>query len=251
MEFVELTKENLEKEHVCCALSDKPCQNAKKSWLAERIGEGYTFLKYAGSGKTFIEYGPAEYAWSPVAAPGYVFIDCFWVSGKFAGQGIGKALLSRATEAAKAEGKAGLCAVCGDTKKPFLSDPAFYKKQGFLVADTAPPYYELLYLPLEQGGKAPVPRFGDSVKSGKTDKPGIVVYYTDHCPWNAKYIPKLAEVAQTKNAPFEAVKIESTKQAQSAPNPFTAYAVYSNGEFVTNEMFSEKKFEKFLREQGY
>jgi ribosomal protein S18 acetylase RimI-like enzyme len=249
MEFIKVTGENLEKEHLCCALSDKPGQAAKREWMSGCYADGYTFLKLAGPGKTFIEYTPAEHAWAPVTAPGYIWIDCFWVSGKFAGQGIGRELLSRVENEARQTGKAGLCALSGETKKPFLSDPDFYKKHGFLVADTAPPYYELLYRPFDE--KAPVPRFNDSAKDGKIKEKGTVIYYTDHCPWNSKYLPKLEAVATAKKAPFKVVKISSAEQAQNAPNPFTTYAVFYDGEFVTNEMFSDKKFEKFLTEKGF
>ncbi|MGO0807128.1 YoaP domain-containing protein, partial [Clostridioides difficile] len=36
------------------------------------------------------------------------------------------------------------------------------------------------------------------------------------------------------------------KEAQNAPAPFTTYSLFFNGEFVTNEILSEKKIEKFL-----
>ena len=42
MEFIQVTKDNLEKEHICCAISNnKDVQVAsKKSWLLERFEEG-------------------------------------------------------------------------------------------------------------------------------------------------------------------------------------------------------------------
>ena len=47
MEFIKLTPENLEKEHICCAISNnKDCQvSSKKAWLSERMQEGLVFLK--------------------------------------------------------------------------------------------------------------------------------------------------------------------------------------------------------------
>ena len=47
MEFIQVTKENLEKEHICCAISNnKDVQvTSKKSWLSERFDEGLVFLK--------------------------------------------------------------------------------------------------------------------------------------------------------------------------------------------------------------
>jgi hypothetical protein len=44
-------------------------------------------------GKCFIEYIPAEKAWAPIKAAGYMYIDCLWVSGQFKGQGNSNLLL--------------------------------------------------------------------------------------------------------------------------------------------------------------
>lgn len=49
MEYIRVTKENLEKEHICCAISNnKDIQvSSKKAWLADRFDEGLVFLKSA------------------------------------------------------------------------------------------------------------------------------------------------------------------------------------------------------------
>lgn len=82
MEYIRVTKENLEKEHICCAISNnKDIQvSSKKAWLADRFDEGLVFLKSVERGKCFIEYIPAECAWNPIEAPGYMYINCLWVS---------------------------------------------------------------------------------------------------------------------------------------------------------------------------
>ena len=68
MEYIRVTKENLEKEHICCAISNnKDIQvSSKKAWLADRFDEGLVFLKSVERGKCFIEYIPAECAWNPI-----------------------------------------------------------------------------------------------------------------------------------------------------------------------------------------
>lgn len=47
MELVKLTHENMEKEHICCAISNnKDIQvMSKKNWLKDRLDEGLVFLK--------------------------------------------------------------------------------------------------------------------------------------------------------------------------------------------------------------
>ena len=92
MEYIKVTKDNIEEEHICCAISrnDDVKVKSKKAWLKDRFDEGLVFLKSTERGKCFIEYIPAEYAWNPIDAGGYMFINCLWVSGKFKGHGYSK-----------------------------------------------------------------------------------------------------------------------------------------------------------------
>ena len=47
MNYIQITEENLEEEHICCAISNNkdPQVMAKKAWMRERIKEGLVFLK--------------------------------------------------------------------------------------------------------------------------------------------------------------------------------------------------------------
>ncbi|MEL7609416.1 MAG: GNAT family N-acetyltransferase [Bacillota bacterium] len=251
MDIITVNPENIEREHICCAISDvkgETCVSSKKAWMKERFEDGLVFRKLDARGKVFIEYIPAEKAWCPISAPGYMHINCFWVSGQFKGQGHANRLLAQCVEDAKAKGKCGLTALSSTKKMPFLSDPKHLKYKGFQVADTAAPYYELLYLPFD--GNAPVPEFKDCVKQGKISEKGMVLYYSNQCPHTDKYAPIIEQIARQHGATLTLRKIETTDQARNAPAPFTTYSFFYNGSFVTNEIFSEKKFEKFLQENG-
>ena len=172
MDYIRVTKENLEDEHICCAISNnKDVQvSSKKAWLSERFDEGLVFLKSVERGKCFIEYIPAENAWNPIDAPGYIYIDCFWVSGSLKGHGYSSDLLSECINDSKDKGKKGLCILAAAKKKPFLADPKFLKYKGFTVAD----------------------------------------------------------------------------EAQNAPTPVTNYALFYDGEYITNEQMNDKKFLKLV-----
>ena len=76
MEYIRVTKENIENEHICCAISSNKDIQAisKKNWLKERFDDGLVFLKSIERGKCFIEYIPAENAWNPINADGYAYI---------------------------------------------------------------------------------------------------------------------------------------------------------------------------------
>lgn len=253
MDFITVTPENLEQEHICCAISNnKDCQVAsKKAWMAERFADGLVFRKADARGKCFIEYLPAERAWAPIEAPGYLHIDCFWVSGQLKGHGYADELLDSCIEDARAQGKAGLTVLSSAKKQPFLSDPAYLRKRGFRTADTAAPGYELLYLPLaDAADAAELPRFKSHVKEPRTDDAGFALYYSPQCPFTAKYVPLVADVAAARGVPFKTILLETAEQAQNAPAPFTAYSLFHDGVLLTHEILSPKKFEKLLDERG-
>lgn len=242
MEYIRLTKENLENEHICCAISNnKDIQvKSKKEWLADRLDEGLVFLKADARGKCFIEYIPAEKAWVPVDAEGYMFINCFWISGQFKGHGYSNDLLNLCIEDSKAKGKKGLCVISSEKKLPFLSDPKYLAHKGFITADSAKPSFTLMYLPFEDNGK--IPKFKECARSAHIDEDGFVLYYTHSCPFTAKYVPVIENVAAERNLPFRSVFVDSCEKAQNSPVCVTNYALFYNGEFVTNEILSDKKF---------
>lgn len=250
MELIKITHENLEQEHICCAIANnKDVQvMAKKSWLEERLDEGLVFLKCNVRGKCFIEYIPAEYAWTPIEADGYMYIDCLWVAGQFKGQGYSNMLLNECIEDSKTKGKKGLVALSSKKKMGYLSDPKFLKYKGFETADTANPYFELMYLSFDKGFAKPC--FKNSVKVCREMPDGFTLYYTNQCPFTAKYVPILEEMAKERKADLRVVHIQDKKDAQNAPAPFTTFSLYYNGEFITHEILSDKKFDKILLEKG-
>ena len=105
-------------------------------------------------------------------------------------------------------------------------------------------------LPFES--QAELPRFSPRLKqaAAQVPKTGLSLYYTSQCPFTAKYVPLLEAICRDRNVPIQTVHITTTEQAQSAPCPYTAFSLYWNGEFVTHEIPSEKKFEKLLTDRG-
>lgn len=246
MEYIRVTKENLEKEHICCAISNNNDVqvSSKKAWLERRFDEGLVFLKSTERGKCFIEYIPAENAWIPLCANGCMYIDCLWVSGSFKGHGYSNDLLGECIRDSKASGRKGLCILSSAKKKPFLADPKFLKHKGFEVCDESDNGIQLWYLPFENG--AAVPKFKECAKHPHIDEPGYVLYYTSQCPFNAKYVPVIETIAEEKSVPFKAIHLQSAKDAQNAPTPVTTYALFLDGNYITNEQMNDKRFLKLL-----
>lgn len=246
MDYIRLTKENLAEENICCAISNNNDVQvaSKKAWLAERFDEGLTFIKSTERGKCFIEYIPAENAWVPIDAGGYVFINCLWVSGSFKGHGYSNDLLNMCINDCKAQGRKGLCILSTAKKKPFLADPKYLRYKGFKVADEADNGVQLWYLPFSDD--ADVPRFRECAKHPHIDEPGYVLYYTSQCPFNAKYVPILEQTAAENGVRFKAIHITTKEAAQSAPTPITTYALFCDGKYVSNEQMNDKKFLKLI-----
>lgn len=249
MEYIQVTKENIENEHICCAISNnKDIQvSSKKAWMESCFDDGLVFIKSTERGKCFIEYIPAENAWAPIVAPDYMYIDCLWVSGSFKGHGYSNDLLEQCIKDSKAKGKIGLCILSSAKKKPFLADPKYLLYKGFQVADTSDCGINLMYLSFEKDGQ--IPRFTDSAKHPHIDEAGYVLYYTNQCPFNGKYVPIVEQTAKENGITFKAIKIESKEQAQSAPSPCTTYALFKDGEFLTNEQQNDQRFLKLVQKK--
>lgn len=247
MEYIRVTKENLANEHICCAISNNNDVqvSSKKAWLSERFDDGLVFLKSVERGKCFIEYIPAENAWNPIDAEGYTYINCLWVSGSLKGHGYSNDLLGECIKDSKEKGRKGLCILSSLKKKPFIADPKYLKHKGFDVCDEADNGIQLWYLPFEKG--AAKPRFKECAKHPHIEKRGYVLFYTSQCPFNGKYVPIIERTAKEHEIPFEAIHILNKDDARNAPTPITTYALFYNGEYVTNEQMNEAKFLKLTQ----
>lgn len=246
MEYIQVTKDNIENEHICCAISNNNDVqvSSKKSWLSERFDDGLVFLKSVERGKCFIEYIPAENAWNPIDAKGYMYIDCLWVSGSFKGHGYSTDLLEACIADSKKKGKKGLCILSSAKKKPFLADPKFLTHKGFSVCDESDNGIQIWHLPFTE--KVTPPKFKECAKHPHIEDAGYVLYYTSQCPFNAKYVPVIENLAKEKSVQFKAIHVQSKKQAQNVPSPITTYALFFNGEYITNEQMNDKRFLKLI-----
>lgn len=245
----QVTAKNIATEHICCAITDKKCKdgyNSKKEWLKQQFKDGYVFKKLDVRGKVFIEYVPAEKGWIPIEAKNYMLINCFWVSGKYKGQGYGRQLLQEAINAAKSQNMEGIAIVVASKKQPFMSDKKFIKHQGFELCDTAMPYFELFYKPFNKS--ATPPKFKDFAKKGECDHPiGLTAYYTPACPFNDYWVnTELKRIAQERSISLKIVPLDTREKAQNHFVPHTLYSVFYNGKFVTQHVLTEKGFDKYI-----
>lgn len=248
-EIITLNPGNITDEHICCAIgNDKTSQSRamqKKEWLKQQFGNGFVFKKVNVRGKVFIEYVPAEYAWKPVEAPGYNVINCFWVSGRYKGQGYGRLLMEDCIKDSK--DKNGLVVVSGKKNMPWLTPKKFYQKFGFETCDEAPPAFELLVKKLRK--EAPDPHFNDVVRSGTIEeKRGVVIMYSHQCPFHEDFVEIMLTRARDMGLPAKKIRIDNLEAAQNVPYPTGLAGIYLNGQFLSYEITTAKRFEKILQE---
>jgi len=237
--LIQLSKENIASEHICCAFSDKKCTDsyqAKKDWLTKEFNNGYVFRRLDERAKVFIEYGPAEMAWIPITAPNYLNINCFWVSGRYKKNGYGKKLIKSVMDDAKDQKKDGLVTVVGTKKFHFMSDTKWLLRQGFVEVERISSGFSLLVKKINK--KAELPKFNNSVKSGECPhKKGIVVYYSNRCPYSEFHANEsLVETAKNRNLPLKVIKLKTMKAAQKAPSPATIFSLFLDGKFMTTDI---------------
>ena len=234
MNYIRITKENIDMEHICCAMSGKQ-SIAKKEWLRQRFEEGLVFYRSEERGKCFIEYIPAENAWVPIMADGWLYINCLWVSGSMKGHGYSNDLLEECIRDARAHGKNGICILCAEgRKREFLADPKFLAHKGFRVADISDCGIDLMVLPL-------VPN-AECAKHPAIAEAGFVLYYTDQCPYTYYWVPRVQEAAKEHDIPFKVIHITDKESAQNVPAPVTTYALFRDGKFLTQSIQTDKKF---------
>ena len=240
MDYIRITRENIDKEHICCAMSGKQSL-AKKEWLKQRFDEGLVFYRSQERGKCFIEYLPAENAWVPIQAEGWLYIDCLWIAGAMKGHGYANDLLEECIRDARAQGRKGLCILSAEgRKREFLADPKFLAHKGFALADTSDCGITLMYLPLDPA--AAPPQFRECARHPMTQGEGFVLYYTDQCPFTYYWVPRVEQAAREQGIPFRAIHITDREAAQSVPAPVTTYALFRDGKFGTQSIQSDKKF---------
>lgn len=76
-----------------------------------------------------------------------------------------------------------------------------------------------------------------------------MLYYTTQCPFTAKYVPVAESTAKEHGILFRSVHITAKEQAQSVPSPATTYALFHDGDYVTNDVLNDKRFLKLIQEK--
>jgi GNAT superfamily N-acetyltransferase len=231
-DYINLTTENLNKEHLCCIIRSKkshPGIDAKRQWLSDRLNEGHVFRKLNEKATVFIEYAPLETAWVPITGDNYYYLYCLWVSGSYKGKGYGKELMEYCLADAKEKGKSGICMLGAERQKAWLTDQSFAKKFGFEVVDSTDNGYQLLALSLD----GTTPKFTQNAKNSKIENKELTIYYDMQCPYVNQNIEIIKQYCELNKVPVSLIQVETLQQAKELPCVFNNWGVFYKGNFET------------------
>lgn len=244
-EYINLTLENIDEEHICCAIGDpkhKQGVNSKKEWIKSKLADGHVFRKLNARGKIFIEYERLETAWVPISGKNYEYIYCLWVAGSFKGQGIAKELLEYAINDSKEKGMSGICTLTSKKKKPFLGEKKFFEHYGFKVVDQIGEY-ELLALQFDD---CDTPKFNKKAKKMEIDEEEFTIYYSPECPYVQYEVDELTQYSKENDIKINFVKIDSLEKAKNVPCIFNNWANFYKGKFISNTILNVNSFKKLV-----
>ncbi len=242
---------NFKREHLCCVLRDRKGEGriaAKRDWLEKVFEDGLVLRKGDVNGRVFLEYMPAEYCWFPVDAPGYMFIHCYRIDEKFENLGYEEDLWRECIAESRIKHKKGLCVIVGRENLPNLNRRDDFLERGFKECDRADPYFELMYLPFNEG-EADTPRFMEGIEDAEVDD-GWVLFYSHQCPHTAKIVERLKKKAGEAGIELKTVLLEKQKETGRIPlipSVYTTFALFKDGRFITHEMLSPAKFAKIIK----
>ncbi|MCI5774320.1 MAG: N-acetyltransferase [Erysipelotrichaceae bacterium] len=243
-EYITLNQENIEQEHLCCAIADKKHQQGveiKKAWLKQRLNEGHVFRKLNAKAKVFIEYAPLEKAWVPIDGKDMLYIYCLWVAGSYKDKGYAKQLLNYCLMDAKKQGKQGVCVLSSSKKKPFLADKKFFEHHGFKVVDKVQDYELLVF---SFNGDKPV--IYPQAKLMQITQQELTIYYGSQCPYIHNCIQEITDYCQRNHLALNLVAIDDINKAKSLPCIFNNWAVFYKGNFVTHHLLNANSLQKIL-----
>ena len=196
-----------------------------------------------GQAMGYIECIPAEYAWRPIQAPGFLFIHCMYVypnSNKH--KGVGSALIKSCEKDADVKGKFGLATFTSNGTWVFNKN--LFLKNGFSEIQKLG-RFELM---VKKNREAPDPVM-INWESKQADYKGWHLLHASQCPWHEKSVEAISELAATRGINLKVQKIQSSEEARNGPSGFGVFALLNDGKLLEDHYISSKRFENILNKE--
>ena len=246
--IVSVTSGNVDQETLFCIKNiKKPGYEQKKQWFEKRYEEGLRMMILKdGVGRmiAFIEYMPADKAWRPVDAPGYMFIHCMMVYGKNEkGKGYGSILIEDCENRARSEGMQGVCTMT--SKGAWIYDKSIFEKNGYKEYGKRG-RFELMAKKFDE--KAADPKL-INWEARQKEYSGWHLIYADQCPWHEKSVNDISKVARENEIVMNVHKLESSEEAKNAPSGFGVFSLLHDGKLLEDHYISATRFKNILKKE--
>jgi len=248
MKIVDVNLENILTETLFCVKDIKsPGFKSKSDWFQKRLKEGLR-IKILKNEKdksiAFIEYTPAEFAWRPINADGYMFIHCMFTYSKGdRDKGYGNMLITACEEDAKSRKMKGVCVMTSNGT--WITDKRLFEKNGYEITDQKG-RFELMVKPFKKNGVPP--ELIDWTMEQKKYQ-GWNLVYSDQCPWHEKSVFALYETALDSGIDLKIKKLTTPKQAKKSPSGFGTFALLRDGRLLEDHYISQTRFKNILQKE--
>jgi GNAT superfamily N-acetyltransferase len=246
--ILSVTPDNIVDAGIYC-IKDKKSDGAKAKadWFRKRCNDGLRLniiVDKNGKQVGFIEYGPAENAWRPIAAENHFFIHCIALFVKEARhKALGTSLLQACEQDAKRNKRSGVCALT--SAGPWMANRTLFERNGYAQVDELD-RFELMAKKLND--KSPTPKLVNWKKQQLKYK-GWNLVYASQCPWHQKSVEALKRVAARHNIDLNVWELTTPKEAQKAPSGFGVYSLIHDGRLLEDHYLSATRFESILKEE--
>jgi ribosomal protein S18 acetylase RimI-like enzyme len=243
--LIDLGPDDMAKCGLMCVRNPKlPGFQAKQKWLEQRFAEGLKFKLIVPEGESpagFIEYIPGEYNWRALDAPGYLVIHCLYVyPSRNQHRGFGTRLIQACLDDAKQQRRIGVAVLVSDGT--WCADRRLFERLRFKSVAQAD-RFTLMVRELRSGQ---LPKFRDW-QTPLERSTGWQLRYADQCPWHAKAVKELPEVAAEFGVKLKINALKTLSEAQNSAAVSGVFALTHDGCLLADHYVSPTRFRSILK----
>jgi len=164
------------------------------------------------------------------------------------GKGWGRLLLESCMADAARQGRHGVAVMV--RQGPWMADGRLFLANGFEVADSAPPDYQLLVRKLNTSAPGPVFQRDWDSRAAQYSR-GLNIIRSGQCPHIAKFAGDIGAAAEQEyGLDVNVVELRSPADAQGAPTPYAVFAVIHNGQVIADHPISRTRFRNIMKKSS-
>jgi len=243
LKIIEVDENNATEEGLFCVKNPKyEGFQLKLNWLIERWNEGLKLkiLKKGNDRIGFIEYTPGEFAWRPVQAKGYLFIQCLMVYGKDNyHSGYGSLLIKECLDEAKKMSNDGVAVMASNGT--WMADKSIFLKNGFELIDSKD-RFDLMVFKFNKALDPAFINWEDNLNKYK----GLHLIYANQCPLFIKSVNEMKQTAKACGLELKVNVLKTAHEAQQAPSGYGTYSLVYNGKILSDHYISNTRFKNIL-----